>query len=222
MKITRRTRIAVLICANAAALLWLSKQHLDRLNRESTIPSEIVLIEHPSTAADKIVNGAKLEVIRGVSYDASYAQIPYPNGDVPRDRGACTDVVVRALRNAGSDLQKLIHEDMKAHFGLYPGRYGLTSPDPNIDHRRVPNHKVFLRRHGKRLPLPTRGESAESWLPGDIVYWDIGLGRDHCGVLSNDRNDNGLPLVIHNLGLTVQEDCLTRWKITGHFRYPPR
>lgn len=220
MKITRRTRIAVLLCANAAALLWLWKQQAD--HRRSTPIAEVMLIEHPSSAADRIVNGAKNEVIRGVSYDASYEQIPYPNGDVPQDRGACTDVVVRALRSAGYDLQKLIHEDMKVRFDLYPKRYGLSHPDPNIDHRRVPNHKVFLRRHGKALPLSTKGGAAGTWMPGDLVYWDIGLGRDHCGILSNDRNADGLPLVIHNLRTTRQEDCLTDWRITGHFRYPPQ
>ena len=185
-------------------------------------PSDPKLIERPKTAADKIVNGAKLEVIRRVLYNPSYVSISYPNGDVPSGQGACTDVLVRALRNAGYDLQKLIHEDMTRHFGLYPKKWGLTRPDPNIDHRRAPNHLVFMRRFAKDLPTDTAGDAAETWKPGDLVYWDLnGRGRTHCGVISNDRNDEGLPLVVHNIGPTArQDDCLCSWKIIGHFRYP--
>src|SRR5687768_11370113 len=105
------------------------------------------LIPHPRTAAEKIVNGAKREVRRGVRYDARYVTLSYPGGDVASDRGACTDVVVRALRHAGYDLQPLIHEDMRRHFRLYPRRYGLRRPDRSIDHRRTPNQMTFLRRH---------------------------------------------------------------------------
>jgi uncharacterized protein YijF (DUF1287 family) len=177
-------------------------------------------IGRPSTAAEKIVNGAKAEVRRGVLYDARYVAIAYPGGDVPEDRGVCTDVVVRALRSAGYDLQQLIHEDMRKSFRLYPRRYGLSRPDPNIDHRRTPNQITFLRRHGLELPTTTSGAAVATWQPGDIVYWKLDSGPGHCGVLSNVRGAHGLPLVIHNLGGARQEDCLTAWKITGHFRYP--
>jgi len=194
------------------------------INREvhpAQTSDEIKLIPQPKTAAEKIVNGAKREALRGVQYDASYVRIPYPGGDVPADRGACTDVIIRALRSGGLDLQKLIHEDMSAHFDLYPHKWGLRSPDPNIDHRRVPNHIAFLERFGKKLPVETTGEAAKTWEAGDLVYWDLGSGQTHCGIISNDRGAEGLPLVIHNIGPTVrQEDCLTSWKIIGHFRYP--
>jgi uncharacterized protein YijF (DUF1287 family) len=193
---------------------------LDQVARPLSATSELELIEHPRTAADKIVNGAKLEAIREVPYDAAYLSIPYPNGDVPANQGACTDVVVRALRNAGCDLQKLIHEDMEGSFSAYPHRYGLNRPDPNIDHRRVPNQMVFMRRHGKSLPLETTGEARGTWQPGDIVYWNFGNGLQHCGVVCNVRNPEGLPLVIHNASATRQADCLTRWEIIGHFRFP--
>ncbi len=184
--------------------------------------TDVTLIAHPRTVADRIVNGAKQEVLDGVRYDAAYAAIPYPSGDVPADRGACTDVIVRALRRSGYDLQQLIHEDMGRDFDAYPKLWGLTQPDPNIDHRRVPNHMAFLRRHGTTLPLSTTGAAAATWQPGDLVYWKLSLsGATHCGVLSNDRGQDNLPMVIHNIGpATSQEDCLDRWEIIGHFRYP--
>lgn len=183
-------------------------------------PDPLAPIAQPRTAADRIVNGAKAEVRRAVYYDARYQRLRYPGGDVPRDRGACTDVVVRSLRAAGYDLQELIHEDMRSHFSLYPRRYGLTRPDPSIDHRRTPNQIVFLRRHGRELPRSTSGSAAAEWKPGDIVYWDLPTGEGHCGVCSNVRGASGLPQVIHNGSVTLQQDCLTAWTITGHFRYP--
>lgn len=183
-------------------------------------PDPLALIPNPATAAEKIVNGAKLEARRGVTYDASYMSLEYPGGDVPADRGACTDVVVRALRHAGYDLQKLIHEDMRRNFRLYPKKYGLRRPDRNIDHRRTPNHMTFLRRFGKALPLALEGDAADSWMPGDLVYCDLASGLGHCGVISNVRTREGRPLVIHNAGRATQEDLLPHVKITGHFRYP--
>jgi uncharacterized protein len=181
--------------------------------------SDIRLIDNPRTAAEKIVNGAKMEAMRHVHHDGSYVGIAYPNGDVPKDQGACTDVIVRALRNAGYDLQKLMHEDMERSFAAYP-RYGLAHPDPNIDHRRVPNQMAFFRRHGKTLPKETTGAALAAWKPGDFVYWKYVERLDHCGVISNDVGPRGLPLVIHNLGICRQADCLDAWPIIGHYRYP--
>lgn len=185
----------------------------------SAVPDLLAPISPKRTTADRIVNGAKAEARRGVVYDASYCRLSYPGGDVARDRGACTDVVIRAFRAAGIDLQQRIHEDMKRHFSLYPHIYGLSHPDANIDHRRTTNQVVFLRRFGRRLPTDTTGVSAATWQPGDIVYWRLNNGLGHCGILSNVRNAAGLPLVIHNIGRTTQEDCLTAWQITGHYRY---
>lgn len=186
----------------------------------SAPPDPLALLPNPHTPAEKIVNGAKREAKRKVVYNASYKVLRYPNGDVPAGQGACTDVVIRAFRGAGIDLQQRVHEDMVRNFRLYPQHYGLHRPDPNIDHRRVPNLKVFFRRLGRTLPQGVSGGAAKSWQPGDVVCWKLDSGLDHCGVLSNERNADGLPLVIHNLGVATQEDCLTRWQITGHFRYP--
>lgn len=186
------------------------------------IPTKVELNPNPQTTAEKIVNGAKLEVTNYVRYDASYETIPYPNGDVSKAKGACTDVVIRALRNAGYDLQKLVHEDMKKNFDLYPKMWELRTTDPNIDHRRVPNLMVFFRRFGKVLPKETNGNARSSWKPGDIVCWDLnGNGLTHTGIISDVKNDDGLPLVIHNMGpVAAQSDCLNDWKIIGHYRYP--
>jgi uncharacterized protein YijF (DUF1287 family) len=170
--------------------------------------------------ARKIVEGARGEVERHVRYDASYQLIHYPGGDIPADRGACTDVLVRALRNAGFDFQQLIHDDMRRHFRRYPQKYGLRGPDPSIDHRRASNHVVFLRRHGKELPRATQGLGSDSWQPGDLIYWGEDRAPWHCGVISDRLNAKGLPLVIHNVGGAREEDVLAMDRIAGHFRYP--
>ncbi len=202
-----------------AALLALALPLLSGCGR-GAVRSPFAPIRPISPIAAKIVAGAKAEVQRGVAYDASYRVISYPGGDVRADRGACTDVVIRALRHAGFDLQRLIHEDMRRHFHEYPQRYGAVGPDASIDHRRVPNQITFFRRHGLELPRSTSGAAGATWQPGDIVYWRLPNGPLHCGVLSDTCDDGGLPFVIHNLEVAREEDCLTAWKIVGHFRYP--
>ncbi len=177
-------------------------------------------ISPPRNAADRIVNRAKDEARHGVVYDASYRSLAYPGGDVPADRGACTDVVVRSLRAAGVDLQQRIHEDMARRYDRYPHNWAVRHPDANIDHRRGANHIAYFRRHAKSLPTDATGAGAATWQPGDIVYWKLGSSLDHCGVISDVRNPQGVPLVIHNIGIARQEDCLTAWKIVAHFRYP--
>jgi len=220
----RKRAILVIAIAVAAVAVVLLRPYWPAARFRIVPPAvsdSISLIEDPRTAAGKIVNGAKAEAIRQVRYDPSYVPIPYPNGDVPKDQGACTDVIVRALRNAGYDLQKLIHEDMTAHFAAYPRNWGLSAPDSNIDHRRVPNQIAYMKRHGLELPKSTTGEAAKSWRAGDLVYWNLTPGVTHCGVISDERNEDGLPLVIHNIGpVASQQDCLTSWPIIGHFRYP--
>ena len=180
------------------------------------------LISRPVTAADRIVHGARKEVLRGVVYDASYQALDYPGGDVPKDRGSCTEVVIRALREAGYDLQELMHQDMRRRFSAYPKRYGLRRPDRNIDHRRCANQIVFFRRYGRGLPRGTAGDAARTWQPGDIVYVRLPGGLLHTGICTNRRNARGLPFVIHNMSRAVEEDVLERCEIVGHFRFPVR
>ena len=174
--------------------------------------------ENQLTTPDLILLGARNEVINGTSYDASYAVIAYPNGDVSAEVGACTDVVIRALRNAGIDLQQLIHEDMLEDFAIYPQNWGLSDPDPNIDHRRIPNQMKYLDRYGVSLTTEVEGH-IEEWQWGDIVYWRFPDGSLHAGIISDLTTRQGIPLVIHNSSVTREENCLERWEIIGHYRY---
>jgi uncharacterized protein YijF (DUF1287 family) len=152
-------------------------------------------------------------------YTQDYFVIAYPNGDVPAETGACTDVIIRSFRSAGIDLQKEVHEDMVANFSAYPKKWGLSKTDRNIDHRRVPNLQTFFARRGKSLPVTNDSGNYE---PGDVVSWDLdGKGMTHIGVVSNLRSyRTGRFLIIHNIGGGVNaEDRLFDWKVTGHFRY---
>lgn len=159
---------------------------------------------------------------QNVVYDGSYHSIAYPGGDVPANIGVCTDVVIRSYRALGIDLQKLVHEDMRANFASYPKIWGLTSTDRNIDHRRVPNLRVFFSRRGQTLPL---SEAPEDYLPGDLVTWNLNKNGSlpHIGILSNQKSSKGVPLVVHNIGFGPQiEDMLFDYKMTGHYRYIKR
>lgn len=155
-----------------------------------------------------------------VRYDPAYVRIPYPNGDVPSDTGVCTDEIIRSYRALGIDLQKEVHEDMLKHFAVYPNRHrwGLAHPDPNIDHRRVPNLMVFFGRKGESLPVTSQDEG---YAPGEIVPWDLGGGVPHIGIVVDQKSaQSGRFLVVHNIGEGPKmEDVLFRWKITGHYRY---
>jgi uncharacterized protein YijF (DUF1287 family) len=153
-----------------------------------------------------------------VVYDPSYFSIAYPNGDVPVGKGVCTDVIIRAYRTLGIDLQKEVHEDMSAHFSLYPKKWGLKTTDRNIDHRRVPNLMTFFARHGKVLSLS--GNPAD-YKPGDIVCWNLGGATTHIGIVVNRKSGDGKRnLIVHNIGGGQElADCLFSFKIIGHYRY---
>ena len=161
---------------------------------------------------------AEERATHSVTYDAAYQSIPYPNGDVAPEKGVCADEVVRAYRLLGIDLQKLVHEDMKRAFAVYPKRWGLKAPDTNIDHRRVPNLATFFMRHGKSLPVTDKGND---YKPGDVVAWALADGRPHIGMVTERRSSDGKrPLVMHNIGWGPQiEDMLFGLTITGHYRY---
>ncbi len=165
----------------------------------------------------RVLEGAERQVGVTVVYDGSYRRLRYPGGDVPPERGVCTDVVVRAYRNAGIDLQRLVHEDMTRAFAAYPGSWGTRRPDTNIDHRRVPNLATFFARNG--TVLPASRETAD-YRPGDVVTWRLASGLPHVGIVSA-RIAGGRRLVIHNIGAgTVFEDVLFANPVTGHYRYP--
>lgn len=151
-----------------------------------------------------------------VEYDGKYYQIKYPDGDVPKNKGVCTDVVIRSYRKLGIDLQKDVHEDMKANFAKYPKSWGLKTTDTNIDHRRVPNLQTFFTRKGIALAVT---QNAADYKPGDIVTWMLPSNLPHIGIVVNKKSV-GKYMVVHNIGYgQVAEDCLFKYKLTGHYRY---
>ncbi len=165
-----------------------------------------------------IVNRARLEMDRVTVYDNSWQEVSsYPMGDVPSSRGACTDVVVRSLREIGIDLQELVHEDIIRDMR----GYNLGFFDTNIDHRRVGTMFTFFSRNAMALPTDLRDKS--TWRAGDIVFvawqWMRGAPAEHVGIISDKIGPRGLPLVIENGGpKAIEQDSLGRGKIVGHFR----
>lgn len=185
----------------------------------STTAEKPKLAEIQSNEIRKLLESANEQLNLTKSYDPNYAVIAYPNGDVPIETGVCTDVVIRAFRNGGVDLQKEVHEDMAANFSAYPHKWNLKSPDKNIDHRRVPNLQMFFTRRGKSLPITQNGED---YKPGDVVAWDLdGKAMTHIGLVSNVYNENTKRYsIIHNIGGGAAiEDKIFDWKITGHYRF---
>jgi uncharacterized protein len=168
-------------------------------------------------SAERLVGAARAQVGVTTGYDGSYRRLAYPGGDVPLHTGVCTDVLVRAYRELGIDLQQRVHEDMRSAFAKYPQNWGLRGPDRNIDHRRVPNLQAYFRRHGSELPVTA---SAGDYRPGDIVSWRLDSGLPHIGIVS-DRSRDGRPLILHNIGGGVrEEDMLFDYAVTGRYRYP--
>ena len=180
--------------------------------------SAVRRVKAPNLIAAKIVKAARAQ--EGDVYDPSYQSIKYPGGDVAAGRGACTDVVIRALRGADIDLQKLVHDDMKRNFRVYGDNWKLGRTDKNIDHRRVPNLMTFFERHGKTLPISTDQANLKNWQPGDIICWKLPGNLNHIGIVSDGVGARGLPLVVHNAQQCIEQDYLDAWPITGHYRYP--
>ncbi len=174
-----------------------------------------------TTCADTVqavVASARRQTAVTVEYDPLYVSLDYPGGDVPRERGVCTDVIVRAFRAAGVDLQQLVHEDMSKGFEAYPQTWGLSGPDPNIDHRRVPNLMRFFERAGASLPVTSE---AADYVPGDVVAWKLDNGLDHVGMVVDVSADSaGRYAIVHNIGAGAHlEDVLFEFEITGHYRF---
>lgn len=172
--------------------------------------------QETATLGARIAAAARQQIGVTTNYDPSYTTLAYPGGDVSIHTGVCSDVVVRALRKVGLDLQKEVHEDMQANFSAYPQKWGLTKPDGNIDHRRVPNLMRYFERH--QLALHDRLTNRAAYRVGDIVVWDLGGGVLHTGIVS-DRASGRTPLIIHNIGDGAQEeDTLFKYRIIGHYR----
>jgi hypothetical protein len=193
--------------------------------RSESLPVLLLLLwsaAHAGPGNLDIVEAVRRQVGVTVHYDPGYRRLGFPGGDVPADRGVCTDVIVRALRAARAiDLQKQVHEDLTASWRSYPHqrRWGLSKPDPNIDHRRVPNLMTYFERSGYSKP---RTRVAADYLPGDIVAWDLGRGILHIGIVTELKSVAGTPSVVHNIGAGArEEDLLFRYTIIGHYRLPP-
>ncbi|MEJ7713985.1 MAG: DUF1287 domain-containing protein [Pyrinomonadaceae bacterium] len=185
----------------------------------ATQRSVVVPTPRPNTPLNNVIASAFEQTEYTVIYDPAYAKLEYPNGDVPRERGICADVIVRSFRAAGIDLQQQVYEDMHANFAAYPKRWGNRSTDRNIDHRRVANLMTFFERRGKALPISTE---AKDYRPGDVVAWDLGSGLLHMGLVS-DKASDAEPArfqIIHNINSGARlEDVLLGWKIIGRYRY---
>lgn len=170
-----------------------------------------------AVASPPLVAAARRQIGVTLLYDPAYVEMPYPGGDVPAERGVCTDVIVRALRAGGLDLQQSIHQDMRAHFADYPQQWGLQAPNRSIDHRRVPNQMRWFERQGWSRAITA---NAADYAPGDIAAWKLnGSGLLHIGIVSDRSGRGGTPLVIHNIGNGTQEDdILFRHTVIGHYR----
>jgi len=169
---------------------------------------------------DRLVEAALARTRAGVIYDPAYRAIAYPMGDVDDTKGVCTDVIIRAYRALGVDLQQRVHEDMTAHFAAYPSAWGMSRPDPNIDHRRVLNLEAFFTRSGAALDIT---DDAGDYRPGDLVTWRLDGRLPHIGIVTDRRAVDGRrPLIVHNVGAgTVLEDVLFAYPLAGHYRYAP-
>lgn len=177
-----------------------------------------VQVKPNATPLEKVNAAAIEQTTYTKTYDASYVKLEYPNGDVPKETGVCADVIVRAFRAGGIDLQKELHEDMTSNFSKYPKKWGARRPDRNIDHRRVPNLMTWFDRQGKSQPM-TKDDKA--YLPGDVVAWELGSGLVHIGMVSKIKIEGAERYaVVHNIGVGAQlEDVLFAWKMIGHYRY---
>ena len=196
-------------------LVLLPSEHGAEAAKRPTVTTSAVATA-PARPGDalRLVDAARSQVGVTIGYDPSYVSLRYPGGDVPIQTGVCSDVVVRALRALGIDMQQRLHDDMAKNFSLYPKKWAMKKTDKNIDHRRVRNLETYFRRRGYEVPI---SNDPRAYLPGDIVSLQIPL--DHIGIVSDRKTPDGRPLLIHNVGQGAQEeDVLFTWKIVGHYR----
>ena len=221
--------IILLIIATALAGIWAYRHFIlpPPTPPVVTIPSPFqppttpdlppILKPVPPAHVAKLLNSITKQVEVTRSYDPSYVNLKYPGGDVADTTGVCADVVVRAFRAQGVDLQQALHEDMRKAFEDYPKKWKLSRPDTNIDHRRVYNLMRFFERNGKAQPIT---QNPADYLPGDVVAWDLGKGQAHIGIVTHYKTEDGVPLMGHNIAYgTNIENALFYWPIIGHYRY---
>lgn len=207
----QRTLTRLLLAATVASAMACAPK-ATRADRAQAVGVEVKATLRP------VIDSALAQTGQTVLYDPAYVKLAYPGGDLPIERGVCADVIVRAFRKGGVDLQKEVHEDMARDFAAYPRRWGLKAPDTNIDHRRVPNLMTYFKRRGKSLPVTT---NAKDYEPGDVVAWDLGGGLLHIGIVVNlQARDSERYYIVHNIGAGARlEDVLFSWRQIGHYRY---
>ena len=215
---SKRLKFALLLLLVLASAC--ERRYAQNISRGPAVPPNPTISPLPDTAPPQLkqmLEGAIAQAGLTTEYDPSYVALDYPGGDVPEKTGVCSDVVVRAFRKAGVDLQKEVHEDMQAERSAYPTRWGATVIDKNIDHRRVLNLMTFFTRKGKSLPTGTDAD----YQPGDIVSWTLTSGVEHIGIVTNMLSGYGNRyLIVHNIGAGTRiEDVLYSWTIKGHYRY---
>ena len=188
--------------------------------KEKNIAFSVSNQQTAQTFEQQIADAAISIIDPSIDYDPAYFSIKYPNGDIPKNKGVCTDVIIRSYRKLGIDLQKEVHEDMLANFSQYPNleKWGMTKTDTNIDHRRVPNLEVFFERKGTKLTVT---QNAKDYKTGEMVTWMINNKLPHIGIVTSKKSKDGeRNLIVHNVGGgQVLEDCLFEYKIVGHYRY---
>ena len=216
-----RNLLALTILLSLLTVSACQQRQMHTLNQGPAVPPRPKLKPLPDNASPQLkqmLDGAIAQAGVTTEYDPAYVALEYPGGDVPEKTGVCSDVVVRAFRKAGIDLQKEVHEDIQAARSSYSTKWGSNAPDKNIDHRRVLNLMKYFERQGKSLPI---SDDADDYKPGDIVAWELSSGVDHIGIVTNMMSDSdGRLLIVHNIGAGTRiEDVLLDWTIKGHYRY---
>ena len=219
MKIIRKTFLVIVVVfitftISITGLLIYQKNKNVYYAKDFDIETVISKTDYDNDGIDDytdILQGAKIEAKNKPVYRSAY----YAGGYPPENEGVCTDVIWRALKNAGYSLKDMVDEDIKNNVDKYPRVDG--KPDSNIDFRRVPNLKVYFERN--QINLTTDLSKIEEWQPGDIVVF----GSSHIGIISDKRNKKGIPYLLHNGGQPLrEEDILEVYNkyepITGHYR----
>lgn len=210
---------AAALIAFCASVLPVQAQ-LATTDSEFAAQSRARLPQDNNTFAIKLAHAALDRTAQSVRYEPAYVKLTYPGGDVPADTGVCTDEVIRAYRALGHDLQKLVHEDMKAHFSAYPKNWGLSKPDTNIDHRRVPNLQTFFKRRSASLPVTI---DPKDYKPGDLITCTVPPHLPHIALVVPAPDGSERPWIVHNIGRGPKlEDRLFEFPLTGHYRWHPK
>lgn len=223
----RRVLVNAVWLVACAAIVWHFRCYVGVAMGQALQESQLELanqararLPQDDTFATKLTHAALDRTKHVVRYEPAYVPLPYPGGDVPAGTGVCTDEVIRSYRTLGFDLQKLVHDDMKQNFSAYPKQWGLSRPDTNIDHRRVPNLQTFFKRRGAALPVT---DKPDDYLPGDLITCTVPPHLPHIGLVVPSPDGGARPWIVHNIGRGPQlEDRLFEFPLTGHYRWHPR